>query len=163
VIGFDVVSTHVSQAPWYPILWTNLARWANPSNPLPEGVDVDLGRPAQLIPHPNANRTAINDPDGTTREFNAPQSPILDVNSQGRYTVQQFNGETLIAETTIDFRPSFSVPIVARNPDPTPYASSVSLLARVERTFEAWPWVASLVLSLLLVEWWTFHHFRGVR
>ena len=163
VIGFDVVSTHVTQAPWYPILWANLARWANPSNPLPEGIVIDRGRPARLVTHPNTDRTVISGPDGTTREFNAPQSPILDVRAPGGYTVQQFKGETLIAETTIDFSPSFSVPVVAQGADLTPYGSSPSILARVERKLEAWPWVAGFALVLLLVEWWIFHRFRGVR
>ena len=163
VIGFDVVSTHVIQAPWYPILWTNMARWANPSNPLPEGVDVDISRPAQLVPHPNANRIAITGPDGTTREFNASKSPVLDVDSQGSYIIQQFNGETLIAETMIDFRASFSAPVVTPNPDPPPHGSVVSILAPVDRTIEAWPRVAIVALSLLLVEWFTFYRVRGVR
>ena len=163
VIGFDVVSTHVSQAPWYPILWTNIARWANPSNPLPDGVTVDLNRPAQLVPHPNANRIAITAPSGVTHEFNASKSPVLDVDSQGSYIIQQFNGETLIAETMIDFRASFAAPVVTPNPDPPPHGPVVSILGPVDRTREAWPLFASVALGLLLVEWFTFYRFRGVR
>ena len=63
----------------------------------------------------------------------------------------------------IDFRASFSAPVVTPNPDPPPHGSVVSILAPVDRTIEAWPRVAIVALSLLLVEWFTFYRVRGVR
>ena len=63
----------------------------------------------------------------------------------------------------IDFRASFAAPVVTPNPDPPPHGPVVSILGPVDRTREAWPLFASVALGLLLVEWFTFYRFRGVR
>lgn len=162
VIGFDVASPGNSQAPWFPVFWSNVVRWADPFAPLPDGARLEPGRPVRLIPHPQAERIAVTDPAGITNEFTVPQPAVLGVEAPGAYTVRQFVGQELAAQTSIDFTPGLETRTWRGGSLAGPSAT-VDSAQRIQYQFELWPWVAGLALALLLVEWWVFHRVRGVR
>ena len=162
VIGFDVAGPGVSQAPWYPVFWSNVVRWADPFAPLPESAQLEPGRPARLIAHPRADRVAVTTPAGETTEFAAPQPAVLDVREPGAYTVRQFVGQELVAQASIDFAPRPATR-TGRVGVPAGQVATAESSLRVQDQVEVWPWVAGLVLALLMVEWWVFHRVRGVR
>lgn len=162
VVGFDVAGPSVSQAPWFPLFWSNVVRWADPFDPLPDGVVLEPGRPARLIPHPRADRLTVSSPAGDTVEFSRPQPAVLDVQAPGAYTVRQFVGQELVAQTSIDFAPAAAVP-TGRVGVPAGSISTPESTPRIQQQLEVWPWVAVLGLALFLVEWWIFHRVRGVR
>jgi hypothetical protein len=162
VVGFDAAGPGVSQAPWYPVFWSNVVRWADPFAPLPDGARLEPGRPARLIPHPSADRVSVMSPAGDVTEFAAPDSAVLEVREPGAYTVRQFTGEELLAQTSIDFAPSLAVE-TGRSGVPTGREVAGEPDLRIQEQVEFWPWVAGLVLALLMVEWWVFHRVRGVR
>lgn len=162
VVGFDVAGPRVSQAPWFPVFWSNVVRWADPFAPLPEGVELEPGRPARLIPHPRADRVTVSSPTGDTTEFSTPQPAVLDVQAPGAYTVRQFVGQELVAQTSIDFAPGMAAP-TGRVGVPVGSDSTPESTPSIQQQTEVWPWVAVLALALLVVEWWIFHRVRGVR
>ena len=162
VIGFDVTGPGVSQAPWFPVFWANVVRWADPFAPLPDGAQLEPGRPARLIPHPQADRIAVTSPAGDTTEFTEPEPAVLEVTIPGGYTVRQFVGQDLMAQTSIEFTPEV-MSRTGRGGVPTGPNATVDSTRRIQDQSELWPWVAGLALTLLLVEWWMFHRVRGVR
>ncbi len=162
IIGFDVAGPGVSQAPWFPVFWSNVVRWADPFAPLPEGVQLEPGRPARLITHPRADRIAVTTPAGNTTEFAAPAASVLEVEAPGAYTVRQFVEQELLAQTSIDFAPTLAARPGRAGVPPGRVATGESS-SQVQQQVEIWPWVAGLALALLLVEWWVFHRVRGVR
>ena len=162
VVGFDVTGPGVSQAPWFPVFWSNVVRWADPFAPLPEGARLEPGRPARLIPHPRADRIAVTNPAGDTTEFAPAQPAVLDVRAPGAYTVRQFVGQELVAQTSIDFAPRLASP-TGQAGVPARQVAAAEPGLRVQEQIEVWPWVAGLALALLLAEWWIFHRVRGVR
>ena len=162
VIGFDVAGPRVSQAPWFPLFWSNLVRWADPFSPLPEGAQLEPGRPSRLLPHPRADRIAVTNPAGDTTEFAAPGPAVLDVRSPGAYTVRQFVGPELMAQSSIDFVPRLSTRAARVGVPAAPVATDESA-ASIRKQIEIWPWLAGLALAFLLIEWWVFHRVRGVR
>lgn len=162
VIGFDVAGPGISQAPWFPVFWSNVVRWADPFAPLPEGVQLEPGRPARLITHPRADRITVTTPFGDTTEFAAPTPAVLEVGAPGAYTVRQFLGQQLLAQTSIDFAPILAA-TTGRVGVPSGRVATAESSSRVQQQVEIWPWVAGLALALLLAEWWVFHRVRGVR
>ena len=162
VIGFDVAGDRVSQAPWFPLFWSNLVRWADPFSPLPEGARLEPGRPSRLLPHPRADRISITTPAGDTTEFAARAPAILDVRSPGAYTVRQFVGPELMAQSSIDYVPSLSTRAASVGLPAAPDVTDQSA-ASIKKQIEIWPWLAGLTLAFLLVEWWVFHRVRGAR
>ena len=162
VIGFDVASPGASQAPWYPVFWSNVVRWADPFAPMPDGAQVEPGRPARLVPHPRADRLTVTSPGGDTTEFTMPEPAVLDVTAPGAYTVRQFVSHELVAQTSIDFAPG----LVARTGQAVAPAGPIAAddsAQVIQSQIELWPWVAALALTFLVVEWWVFHRVRGVR
>ena len=162
VIGFDVASPGASQAPWYPVFWSNVVRWADPFAPMPDGAQVEPGRPARLVPHPRADRLTVTSPGGDTTEFTVPEPAVLNVTVPGAYTVRQFVGHELVAQTSIDFAPG----LVARTGQAVAPAGPIAAddsAQVIQSQIELWPWVAALALTFLVVEWWVFHRVRGVR
>ena len=162
VIGFDVAGDRVSQAPWFPLFWSNLVRWADPFSPLPEGARLEPGRPSRLLPHPRADRISITTPAGDTTEFAARAPAVLDVRSPGAYTVRQFVGPELMAQSSIDYVPSLSTRAASVGLPAAPDVTDQSA-ASIKKQIEIWPWLAGLTLAFLLVEWWVFHRVRGAR
>ncbi|MCY3896499.1 MAG: VWA domain-containing protein [Chloroflexi bacterium] len=162
VVGFDVAGPSVSQAPWFPVFWSNVVRWADPFAPLPEGVELEPGRPARLIRHPRADRITVSSPAGDTTEFSTLQPAVLDVQAPGAYTVRQFVGQELVAQTSIDFAPEMAAP-TGRVGVPVGSVSRPESTPRVQQQTDVWPWVAVLALALLVAEWWIFHRVRGIR
>lgn len=162
VVGFDVTGSNISQAPWFPLFWSNVVRWADPFAPLPEGVELEPGRPARLIPHPQADRISVAGPAGDTTEFSTRQPAVLEVRTPGAYTVRQFAGQELVSQTSIDFAPRMVAP-TGRVGVPVGPAATAESSPRIQQQVDVWPWVAVLALALLLVEWWIFHRVRGVR
>ncbi len=162
VIGFDVAGDRVSQAPWFPLFWSNLVRWADPFSPLPEGARLEPGRPSRLLPHPRADRISITTPAGDTTEFAARAPAVLNVGSPGAYTVRQFVGPELMAQSSIDYVPSLSTRAASVGLPAAPDVTDQSA-ASIKKQIEIWPWLAGLTLAFLLVEWWVFHRVRGAR
>ncbi|MCY3958942.1 MAG: VWA domain-containing protein [Chloroflexi bacterium] len=162
VVGFDVAGPGVTQAPWFPVFWSNVVRWADPFAPLPDGVHLEPGRPARLVPHPRADRVAVSNPGGDSTEFTVPEPAVLEVTVPGVYTVRQFVGEELMAQTSIEFAPGLATRTVRGGASAGPSAT-VDSVQRIQDQMELWPWVAVLALTLVLVEWWIFHRVRGVR
>ena len=162
VIGFDVAGPGVTQAPWFPVFWSNVVRWADPFAPLPDGADLEPGRPARLVPHPRADRVAVTSPGGESAEFTMPEPAVLEVTVPGIYTVRQFVGEELMAQTSIDFAPGLATR-PARGGASAGSSATVDSPQRIQDQIELWPWVAVLALILVLVEWWIFHRVRGIR
>ena len=162
IIGFDVAGPGVSQAPWFPVFWSNVVRWADPFAPLPDGVQLEPGRPARLITHPRADRIAVTTPAGDTTEFTTPTHAVLEVEAPGTYTVRQFLAQELLAQTAVDFAPSLAASSGRIGVPPGPIAAAEPS-SRVQQQVEIWPWVAGLALALVMVEWWVFHRVRGVR
>ena len=80
----------------------------------------------------------------------------------GVYTVRQFVGEELMAQTSIEFAPGLATR-PARGGVLAGPSATVDSAQRVQDQIELWPWVAVLALTLVLVEWWIFHRVRGVR
>ncbi len=162
VIGFDVAGPGVTQAPWFPVFWSNVVRWADPFSPLPDGADLEPGRPARLVPHPRADRVAVTDPGGDSTEFTLPEPAVLEVTVPGVYTVRQFVGQELMAQTSIEFAPGLATR-PSRGGASAGSSATVDSPQRIQDQIELWPWVAVLALTLVLVEWWIFHRVRGVR
>ena len=162
VVGFDVAGPGVTQAPWFPVFWSNVVRWADPFAPLPDGADLEPGRPARLVPHPRADRVAVTNPSGHSTEFTLPEPAVLEVTVPGVYTVRQFTGEELMAQTSIEFA-SGQATRTARGGASAGPSTTVDSVQRIQDQMELWPWVAVLALALVLVEWWIFHRVRGVR
>ncbi len=162
VIGFDMAGAGVSQAPWFPLFWSNVVRWADPFAPLPDGAHLEPGRPVRLIQHPRSDRVAVTNPANETIEFTMPQPAVLDVTVPGAYTIRQFVGQELVAQTSIDYVPGIAGRIGLGGVPAGPGAT-VDSAQRIQHQVELWPWVAGLVLALVLVEWWVFHRVRGVR
>ena len=162
VIGFDVASPGASQAPWYPVFWSNVVRWADPFAPMPDGAQVEPGRPARLVPHPRADRLTVTSPGGDTTEFTVPEPAVLDVTVPGAYTVRQFVSQELVAQTSIDFAPGLVAQAGPSIASAGPIAADDSAQV-IQSQIELWPWVAALALTFLVVEWWVFHRVRGVR
>ena len=162
VIGFDVAGQGVSQAPWFPVFWSNVVRWADPFAPLPDSARLEPGRPVRLIPHPRADRVVVTNPAGATTEFASIQPAILDVRAPGAYTVRQYVGQELVAQSSIDFAPRL-VTHTGRVGVPARQVATAESDLRVQDQVEVWPWVAGLALALLMVEWWVFHRVRGLR
>ena len=162
VIGFDLAGAGVSQAPWFPVFWSNVVRWADPFAPLPDGAHLEPGRPVRLIPHPQSDRIAVTNPANETIEFTMPQPAVLEVTVPGAYTVRQFVGQELVAQTSIDYAPGTEARI-GLGGVPAGTGATVDSVQRIQHQVELWPWVAGLVLVLVLVEWWVFHRVRGVR
>lgn len=162
VIGFDVAGSGVSQAPWFPVFWSNVVRWADPFAPLPDGAQLEPGRPARLIPHPRADRIAVTNPSGETSEFAAPRPAVLDVGAPGAYTVRQFAGQELVVQTSVDFAPRLVNRGGRLGTAASPFAATEPA-GHVQEQIEFWPWVAGLALALLVAEWWIFHRIRGMR
>ena len=162
VVGFDVAGPGVTQAPWFPVFWSNVVRWADPFAPLPDGADLEPGRPARLVPHPRADRVAVTNPGGHSTEFTLPEPAVLEVTVPGVYTVRQFTGEELMAQTSIEFAPGQATRTARGGASAGPSAT-VDSVQRIQDQMELWPWVAVLALALVLVEWWIFHRVRGVR
>ncbi len=162
VIGFDLAGAGVSQAPWFPVFWSNVVRWADPFAPLPDGAHLEPGRPVRLIPHPQSDRIAVTDPANNTIEYTMPQPAVLNVTVPGAYTVRQFVGQELVAQTSIDYVPGITGRLGLGGVPAGPSATA-DPVQRIQHQVELWPWVAGLALALLLVEWWVFHRVRGVR
>ena len=80
----------------------------------------------------------------------------------GAYTVRQFVGQELVAQTSIDFAPRLASP-AGQAGVPARQVAAAEPGLRVQDQIEVWPWVAGLALALLLAEWWIFHRVRGVR
>ncbi len=163
LIGFQVTGARASQAPWYPLFWSNVMQWANPANPLPEGAAVQAGWPLPLVPHPRADRVVVTAPGGDSTDYAAPRGAVLRVSAPGAYTVRQFAGGELIVQTSIDFAPD---PGQARRVPPQAAALAAAGgggAPPMERRGDLWPWLAALALLLLLAEWWLSHRVRGVR
>ncbi len=162
VIGFDLAGAGVSQAPWFPVFWSNVVRWADPFAPLPDGAHLEPGRPVRLIPHPRSDRIAVTNPANETIEFTMPQPAVLDVTVPGAYTLRQFVGRELVAQTSIDYAPGTETR-VGLGGVPAGTGATVDSAQRIQHQIELWPWAAGLALALVLVEWWVFHRVRGVR
>ena len=162
VVGFDMAGPGVSQAPWYPVFWSNVVRWADPFTPLPEGAQLEPGRPARLVAHPRADRLTVTNPGGDTTDFTVPQPAVLNVTVPGAYTVRQFVGQELVAQTSINFAPGLATRSGQAVAPAVPVAADDSAQV-IQDQIELWPWVAALALTLLIVEWWVFHRVRGVR
>ena len=109
VIGFDLAGPGVTQAPWFPVFWSNVVRWADPFAPLPDGADLEPGTTGPANPASAGRSSRRNESGrGLKTEFTVPEPAVLEVTVPGVYTVRQFVGEELMAQTSIEFAPGLA-------------------------------------------------------
>ncbi len=164
LVGLDVQAPGVALAPWYPVFWSDVVRWADPFDPRPEGAPLRPDQAVVLVPHPLAERVEIVSPDGERTSRTAAQSMAFTPHELGVYVVRQFRGEALLAQARLPVDapglPSARALAQAFGP---PAAPARAEPLRVDRIEERWPWFAAVALVLLAAEWWWFHRVRGLR
>lgn len=164
LVGLDVAAPLATLEPWYPVLWNNIARWADPFDPLPGPSPVRPQQPVVLVPHPQADTVEIVQPDGASIVRATADPVVLPTEQVGAHVVRQFAGEELLAQSRVAVAP----PPGAGAPNPTvqfgePSATGAPSGSRVPRVVDMWPLFVALAIVFLMTEWWWFHRVRGLR
>lgn len=163
VVGLDVANPAATAEPWYPVLWRNIVRWADPYDPLTGRSAVTPGSTLVLTPHPRADQLEVIRPSGATEWHVARQSVATEAGEAGAYTVRQYDRGVFLAQARFTVQP----PAGAGAPEPitslegAPPAAAPP--AELRTTVEWWPVWAGAGVVLLAAEWWWFHRVRGLR
>ncbi len=168
-LSFNLHDSDLPLQPTFPILMYNLVNWFLPP-PVPGTGQIAPGTPVTIQAWPGAQRITITGP-GQQPFTVAPPFPAAafnQTNTTGMYFVTQYTQNQVLqgafAINLFDplqshLAPSARLPIAQS----TPFDSGGPSVPRVLR--EIWPWIASLLLLVLCVEWWLFgrsYTIRGV-
>ena len=164
LIGLDLLTPSATIAPWYPVFWSNVLQWSDPFNPRGDDLTLTPDRPAQLIPHPQADTLEVVHPSGARTDFLVTAPAVLDAGEIGTYVVRQYRDGQVLAQTRLVVAPpEGEVGAGLSQPMAGAAAPTAGATAGVPESVELWPIFAGLALFFLIAEWWWFHRVRGLR
>ncbi|NJO05356.1 MAG: VWA domain-containing protein [Chloroflexaceae bacterium] len=160
---FDIQRSTIIERIAFPVLTALTVRDLLPAAPT---VDVLLGQPLEMRPHPRTTSVELVAPDGQTRQFPISQTVLTDgLYQPGIYTLREQAGAEVVFEGSVAVNAGTPLEsnLQARalqTLTPAYVAADVpaATIAAEERTERPiWPWLAGLALLVLLLEWIYIH------
>ena len=161
VLPFELQQSNLPRLPAFPILMVNLLDYLSPPAVV-QSPAIQTGSPEPLSPLPQAELVRVVGPTGQTVELHPDQRPIVysATDAPGLYRVQQIVqdgqqtiGDDLFAANLLDPQESDIRPRLTGLNNPGALDDELTPLQA-----DYWGLLASLILPLLLVEWFWFHH-----
>lgn len=149
----------------FPILMANITSWLNPGRAFDAPTGLQPGDPVSIVPGAGTTAVFVTKPDSTNWQTEVGEEPVFftETDQLGLYSVT-------LRDATGD-RPAGSFAVNLFNPAESAVEPAESIAigqVTVETEPEGdigqrefWPWLLSIALIILLLEWWV--HFRGTR
>jgi Ca-activated chloride channel family protein len=162
VLTFDLHASDLPLKIEFPILIANLLDWYSPAQPFENTAGLTPGDPVVIRPLASTVEYTITKPDGSTRSYPVADGPLTytEADQIGIYRVDLRNGQG--EESTAYFAVNLFAPDESRIRPTDTIVVGEGAVAGSESDDEfgqreLWPWLAVLVLLVLLIEWWVFH------
>ncbi len=168
ILTFDLHDSDLPLRIAFPVLMANITAWLSPGQALEFTGSLRPGEPAALSPGAGAGAILVQKPDGElwTATVEEEQTILFDeTGRQGVYTVtvRESGGDRVAGRFAVNLfapeesaiAPAATLQLGQRTVDAPGSEATPGNVGRRE----FWPWLATLALIVLIVEWWV--HYRG--
>ena len=160
VVTFDLHESDLPLQVAYPILFSNLINYLAPAQAFDATDGLQPGDSLTILPDLSVKEVVIASPSGRTHPLTLGENGVTfkGIDELGVYAVNYLSE----SDQTADF---FAVNLfdpTESNIRPSPIIqvgqSAISPSASTEAgQRELWPWLATLALAVLMLEWWVYH------
>ncbi len=157
-IGFDTIRSTWPLRVSFPMFMANAVQWLNPSLAKSEELNVQTGKPIQVVIESAEESLSVVGPDGAEEEieYQSESRNFVYGNTlrRGLYQVRAGSEAFQFAANLLNAAESDTSPRAQLSLDGGQQVEA-TLGARAD--LEIWRWIAMVALVVLMVEWWYFH------
>lgn len=165
ILAFDLRDSDLPLQIAFPILMANITGWLSPGRAFDAPTGLQLGDPVTVVPGASSTAVLVQKPDGSRWSAEVGEDDLFftETDTLGLYTV-------LLRDAAADRSAgSFAVNLFSPAESAIQPTDSLQIGQMVQETAvegdvgqqELWPWLLTIAIIILIVEWWVHH--RGTR